>query len=270
MSLPTGHDAPMIPYIAQPRFHAIGLTFYAFGFLVATALLAGWWMLLRRAQRFGLDRGKVERLTFHMLWWGYYGSHVLYLLLFRRADLALRPWLLLNPLDGIYSFGGIVCGTLAAIWFAHRYQFTRMQFWRYLDVAGFVFPFSWTIARIGCALAHDHVGMPNTSWIAVRFPEGPRLGLAGALLLRAVLLRLRSVPALAGHPSQLAGYAGPLIRLGLGRRRLRHVDAGVAPSRATQQWYLTYVARSAGASFAGTRGRSSDCRSMPPNCPTAG
>lgn len=177
MSLPTGHDTPMIPYIAQPRFHAMGLTFYAFGFLVATALLAGWWMLLRRAQRFGLDRGKVERLTFHMLWWGYYGSHVLYLLLFRRADLVLRPWLLLNPLDGIYSFGGIVCGTLAVIWFAHRYQFTRMQFWRYLDVAGFVFPFSWTIARIGCALAHDHVGMPNTSWIAVRFPEGPRLDL---------------------------------------------------------------------------------------------
>ena len=167
----------MIPYIPQPQFRAVGLTFYAFGFLAATALLVGWRMLLRRAQRFGLDRTKAGRLTLHMLWWGYYGSHVLYLLLFQRADLVRRPWRLLNPLDGIYSFGGIVCGVLAVIWFAHRYKFTRMQFWRYLDVAGFVFPFSWTIARTGCALAHDHVGAPSTSWIAVRFPEGPRLDL---------------------------------------------------------------------------------------------
>ena len=177
MSIPTGHDAPMIPYIAQPQFHAMGLTFYAFGFLVAMALLAGWRMLHGRAQRFGLDRGKVGRVTFHMLWCGYYGSHVMYLLLFRRADLALRPWLLLNPFDGIYSFGGIVCGMLAVLWFAHRYQFTRTQFWRYLDAAGFVFPFVWTIARIGCALAHDHPGVASTSWLAVRFPAGPRLDL---------------------------------------------------------------------------------------------
>jgi phosphatidylglycerol:prolipoprotein diacylglycerol transferase len=167
----------MIPYIAQPRFHAMGLTFYAFGFLVAMALLAGWRMLRGRARRFGLDRGKVERLTFHMLWWGYYGSHVLYLVLFRREELALRPWLLLKPLDGIYSFGGIVCALLAALWFARRYQFTRTQFWRYLDAAGFVFPFSWTIARTGCAMAHDHVGVASTTWIAVRFPGGPRLDL---------------------------------------------------------------------------------------------
>jgi phosphatidylglycerol:prolipoprotein diacylglycerol transferase len=167
----------VIPYIAQPRLTVAGHTFYAFGFLVAIALLAGWWMLVRRARRFGLDRVKVGRLTIHMLWWGYYGSHVLYLLLFQTADVARRPWRLLNPLDGIYSFGGIICGVLTVVWLARRYGFTRMQFWQYLDVAGFVFPFCWAIARTGCSLAHDHVGVASTSWIAVRFPTGPRLDL---------------------------------------------------------------------------------------------
>jgi len=166
----------MIPYLAQPRVHVLGLTFYAFGFLAAVAFLTGWWMIVSRAQRLGLDRAKAGRLTFHMLWWGYWGSHVLYLLLFQSAELVRQPWRLLNPF-GIYSFGGLACGLLAVVWFARRYQFTRRQLWRYLDVVGFAFPFSWTIARTGCALAHDHIGVASTSWIAVRFPAGPRLDL---------------------------------------------------------------------------------------------
>ncbi|MDP8979305.1 MAG: hypothetical protein M3O35_01795, partial [Acidobacteriota bacterium] len=46
-------------------------------------------------------------------------------------------------------------------------------------------PFAWMIGRLGCALAHDHRGLPSTSWIAVRFPEGPRydLGLIEFLFL---------------------------------------------------------------------------------------
>jgi len=31
--------------------------------------------------------------------------------------------------------------------------------------------------RLGCALAHDHRGLFTDSWMAVRFPEGPRYDL---------------------------------------------------------------------------------------------
>jgi len=167
----------MIPYLAQPQFRAMGLTFYAFGLLAGAALLVGWWGIVRRAKKLGLDRSNAGSLTFHMLWSGFCGSHVLYLVLFQATDLSRRPWRLLNPLDGIYSFGGILCGIVAATWFAYRYKFTRLQLCLYLDSVGFAFPFCWTIARAGCALAHDHVGVASTSWIAVRFPEGPHLDL---------------------------------------------------------------------------------------------
>ena len=167
----------MIPYLPQPHIAIWGTTFYAFGFLVALAIEAGWILMVWRAPRFCLERREVRRLTFHMLAWGYLGAHVLYWLLADRAGLVRRPSRLLNPLDGIYSFGGIACGLLAVMWFAHRYQLTRARFWGYLDLAAFVFPFSWTIARTGCALAHDHPGVPSTSWIAVRFPGEPRLDL---------------------------------------------------------------------------------------------
>lgn len=156
----------MIPYLPQPQLRLFGLTFYAFGLLSAVAFLVGWWMIVRRAQQVGLDRAKTVRVTLHMLIWGYVGAHVLYMLIFRRAD----------PV-GIYSFGGIVSGALTAVWAARRSGFTRDERWRYLDVVGFVFPFAWAIARGGCALAHDHIGIASTNWIAVQFPEGPHLDL---------------------------------------------------------------------------------------------
>jgi len=155
----------------------MGITFYAFGLLASITVVVGYWAIGRRTHRLGLDYVKAKRLTSYVLWWGLCGSHVLYLVLLHRADLAQHPWLLLNPLYGIYSFGGIVSGVLASVWCAHHYKFTRPQVWLYLDAVGFVFPFCWTIARTGCALAHDHVGIASTSWIAVRFPAGPRLDL---------------------------------------------------------------------------------------------
>jgi phosphatidylglycerol:prolipoprotein diacylglycerol transferase len=180
----------MIPYFVQPRLSVLGVTYYAFGLLAALAFLLGGWMIVRRADRFGLPRAAAERLTLFTLLWGFCGSHVLYLLLFQSADLARRPWRLLNPLDGIYSFGGIVSGVLAMFWLARRYGLTRMQLLRYLDVVAFVFPFAWTLARTGCFLAHDHIGIASTSWLAVRFPEGPHLdlGLIEALFTASVAI----------------------------------------------------------------------------------
>jgi prolipoprotein diacylglyceryltransferase len=67
------------------------VTYYAFGLLAALAFLLGGWMIVRRADRFGLPRGTAERLTLFTLLWGFCGSHVLYLLLFQSADLARRP-----------------------------------------------------------------------------------------------------------------------------------------------------------------------------------
>ena len=45
------------------------------------------------------------------------------------------------------------------------------------DCVGFGFPFAWVFGRAGCALAHDHLGIASTSWLAVQFPDGPRLDL---------------------------------------------------------------------------------------------
>lgn len=178
----------LIPYRPEPSLRLAGLTFYPFGLMAATALLTGWVMIVRRARRSGLDAAHASRLTALVLALGFYGSHVLFLLCFQAGDLAQRPWRLLNPIDGIYSFGGIAAGLMALAWLAPRYHMTGRRFWRYLDTLAFVFPFAWTIARTGCFVAHDHPGRLSSSWIAVGFPSGTRfdLGLIEALFAAGV------------------------------------------------------------------------------------
>ena len=42
--------------------------------------------------------------------------------------------------------------------------------------------------RFGCALQHDHLGIPSTYFLAVRFPGGPRFDLGLLRYTRAELL----------------------------------------------------------------------------------
>ena len=87
--------------------------------------------------------------------------------------------------QGISSIGaGSVAFIAGLIWCRAR-RLSLFDSLRLLDIMAFAMPFAWAFGRLGCALAHDHRGLASTSWIAVRFPEGPRydLGLIEFLLL---------------------------------------------------------------------------------------
>jgi phosphatidylglycerol---prolipoprotein diacylglyceryl transferase len=69
----------------------------------------------------------------------------------------------------------------------------------FFDIAAFAFSFAWIFGRTGCALAHDHVGIESTSFLAVRFPSGPRydlglLELFWTIAICAIFLRLDRKP----------------------------------------------------------------------------
>jgi phosphatidylglycerol:prolipoprotein diacylglycerol transferase len=63
------------------------------------------------------------------------------------------------------------------------------------------------LGRLGCALAHDHRGLASTSWIAVRFPEGPRydLGLVEFLFLIGMVIAFRILDR---HPRPVGFFFG--------------------------------------------------------------
>jgi phosphatidylglycerol:prolipoprotein diacylglycerol transferase len=184
----------MFPYYVQPALTIAGKQFYVFGLLVALAVVVGSWLVMRRAERHGMDRAEATSLLLWTLGLGFLVSH-LDSLAFAQPEVFARPstlWeqpaLWLNLWNGMSAFGGILGGALGAALSMWRRRWTSHQRWIFLEAVAWSFPFAWAVARFGCYLAHDHPGIHTASWLAVRYPDGARydLGLFDCFLALAV------------------------------------------------------------------------------------
>lgn len=158
----------MIPYYNQPTLHLGPVTVYAFGVLVAAAMLAGSHLAIRRCRREGLETGIAMDLVFYTLLAGLAGAHLFAVLAYFPGELRKNPLLLLKFWENISSFGGIA-GAVLGIWLFFRWKAPGLPAetkWRYLEAIAFAFPFGWVFGRLGCAMAHDHPGS------ITRFPLG--------------------------------------------------------------------------------------------------
>jgi phosphatidylglycerol:prolipoprotein diacylglycerol transferase len=127
-------------------------------------------MLLRRARRFGIEHAEIAPFYLAILIAGLGGAVIAQLLLsWTRATL--------EPGLGLASIGALAGGLAAAILVCCVRHDSLRHSLLLLDIAAFVAPFASCVARLGCALAHDHRGLPSDAWYAVRFPEGGRYDL---------------------------------------------------------------------------------------------
>lgn len=180
----------MFPYLEQPVLRIGGATFYAFGMLVTAAVVLGCWLVLRRAERHGIDPARTTSLLLWVLAVGFLISHLDYLafaepwLFTRLSNLWVYPGRWLNLWSGMSSFGGITGGVLGGWLYMRKKAWPARERWFLLEAVAFAFPFAWSVARFGCYLAHDHPGIRTASWLAVRYPDGPRydLGLLDCFL----------------------------------------------------------------------------------------
>ncbi len=149
----------MIPYVPQPVWHFGPVSIHAFGVLVALALLTAYGLVLKRASGYGIDRASAATGFAFIVVMGLTAGWL---------------WAHTSGHTGIAGSGLAAGAGIALVLTAAR---RKSHFWRVLDLFMYAFPFAVTIARIGCFLAHDHVGLPTNSWIGVRFPGGTRFDL---------------------------------------------------------------------------------------------
>jgi phosphatidylglycerol:prolipoprotein diacylglycerol transferase len=191
----------VFPYLQEPTLRIGSLTLHAFGGFVAAAVLVGCWVVLRRAEQQGLSLTHTRSLLLWMLGVGFLGSHLEHLaysetwVFARPSAVWADPLILLNLWNGMSSFGGILGGVLGGLLYMRRRRWSGSEILLQLDGVAFAFPFAWTVARAGCSLAHDHPGIHTASWLAVRYPDGPRYDLGlfdffAGLLLAALFLFL--------------------------------------------------------------------------------
>jgi phosphatidylglycerol:prolipoprotein diacylglycerol transferase len=146
-----------------------------------------------------------------------------------------------------------------------------------MESLGWSFPFAWAVARFGCYLAHDHPGIPTSSWLGVQYPGGARydLGLFDCFLAMAIgvaFARLDRLPRPRGFfittfllvygPARLlldnlriegrvaglmSGQWGALVAIALGifllwQMRVRPAPARVPSRNVEHKWQMEYLA----------------------------
>ncbi len=172
----------MIPYFELKSINAGRLHIPIFGPLLVAAILIGRWRILRTERA---NSRSMAMLCLVMLAFGLFFAHVAKIALDDFSTFLHDPTIVLRTSQGIRSAGGFYGGLLAGIVWCRFRGITGLETLQMLDRIAFVLPLSWMIGRLGCALIHDHVGRPSSSWIAVNFPSGPAydLGLIEFVLL---------------------------------------------------------------------------------------
>jgi len=167
----------MFPYVEQPSLTLGTYTLYFFQLAVSLAVIVGYEVVVRRAPRFGFDAEEVAGVLAWVILFGFVGSHLFDALAYYPERVRQNPLELLRIWGSMSSFGGMMGGLAAALFLARRHGWRGRRALALADVIAFGFPFAWIFGRLGCALAHDHVGIATHSWLGVRFPDGTRFDL---------------------------------------------------------------------------------------------
>jgi phosphatidylglycerol:prolipoprotein diacylglycerol transferase len=201
----------MIPFLVVPDLWIGPIHVHPFGLALLVAVIAGHTTLVRRARAAGVGPpAAVETFAIVLGASALAGSFL--------AGAIGSPEAPLSPATAVTSsIGGFIGG---AIGFAAFVAARRADPYAFADLAAYAFPFGWFFARLGCAMAHDHLGVASTSWLAVSFPAGPRfdLGLLEWLCtpgLVALVVLLARRPKRPGTIAAAVGLAYPLIRFPL-------------------------------------------------------
>jgi phosphatidylglycerol:prolipoprotein diacylglycerol transferase len=177
----------VFPYIEQPIWNVLGRDIALFQILVCAAVVVGHEMVVRRAARRGYDRETASSIIAWIIFLGFVASHVFDVLLYTPEVLRTDPLALFKIWGSLSSFGAILTAPFLA-WAVTRLKgLNTAQQLEFLDVIVFVFPFAWVFGRLGCALAHDHMGIPTTHWLGVQAPGGARFDLGLLELLYTLL-----------------------------------------------------------------------------------
>lgn len=176
----------MIPWFVIPPLQLGPVALQPFGILAAAGIFLASKLLVREAERRGLEAGPLEKAASWALAGGIIGGHLVHLFFYHPEELRQNGALQIFKIwDGLSSTGGVVGGLLAVLLF---FRLRRLPFRRFADVFALAIAPGWAVARLGCFSVHDHPGVLTSFPLAVAFPGGARhdLGLYDALVLAAL------------------------------------------------------------------------------------
>lgn len=180
----------MIPYIHVSDFPIGRITLHPFGLLVATGVIIGTWLAVRRARQRSIDTDQLNSFITWMLIAGFLGGHMLDQIFYHPDELVKNPVSLFTIWTGLSSFGGFIGGLIGVVLWKYfeavpvlktplgtiskyRRRDKPVPIMPFCDLILSVFPVAWIFGRSGCAVVHDHPGMKATSDTLLAVAYGP-------------------------------------------------------------------------------------------------
>jgi phosphatidylglycerol:prolipoprotein diacylglycerol transferase len=160
----------MLPNLSLPSIKIVGpLKIHPFGTIVAVALIIGYHLALRRAQRTGLDAETMGTTAIWAALMGFAVSHLFWAVFYNYHLVRENPLILLMIWKGISSYGGFFGGALGA-WICLKRRKADPR--PYLEALLFGLVPAWAVARLGCTIAFDHPGRVTDFVLGMADMEG--------------------------------------------------------------------------------------------------
>ena len=162
----------MIPYFQLTTITLGPLTLNVWGLLAAIGFLVATIVAAARARVLKMDSQIVWSVSWQVVIASMVGSRLFEVLFYEPAYYWANPGKIFAVWEGgLSSYGGIIGGALALLWFIRR---NKLPLWSTLDIFAYATPLGFVFGRIGCFLIHDHPGTLTSFIGGVKYPDGVR------------------------------------------------------------------------------------------------
>jgi phosphatidylglycerol:prolipoprotein diacylglycerol transferase len=182
---------------------------YAYGVMLGTSLVVGWFIALRLAKQDGVPEQDAGTIYMWTAVWSIIGSRLLYILTnLNEFDSVVDMFMVQR--GGLVAYGGMIGGFLAS-WYGCRKR--GIELLRWADVSAPSVVLGTAITRIGCLLFGCDYGRraDSLAW-AITFPQGSPAYNDHLAHLQLPHDALRSWPV---HPTQIYEMLAGLFLFGL-------------------------------------------------------
>ena len=140
---------------------------YAYGVMLGTSLVVGWFIAMTLAKKDGIDQQEAGTIYMWTAVWSIVGSRLLYVITNIDEFDSVTQVVMVNR-GGLVAYGGMIGGFLASV-YCCRKRGIPLLLWA--DVAAPSVVLGTAITRVGCLLfGCDFGGRSNLPW-AIRFPQ---------------------------------------------------------------------------------------------------
>lgn len=143
------------------------LTIHGYGVMIAIGILIAFWLAEKQAEKYGLEKDKIDNFIFFIILFGYACSKLTYCLI--NLQQFLHDPLSVLGSGGWVVYGGVLGGILGAYLWCRKYHW---DFMKYFNVLVPCVALAQAFGRIGCFFAGCCYGVETSAWYGVSFPEG--------------------------------------------------------------------------------------------------